>query len=148
MSDKVVVGVLRRGAASRAELKELERLFPDCEFVFHRLDPKDYHEHAMLCEELKLDLVLLPLERPIPSVAMEEGFAHVALVPGKGLMELLPLRPKFKKFGVLKKAKRTVKGSKPVKKKCLHLRTEDPEPIEGDGRQYRRCLDCQEYWDI
>jgi hypothetical protein len=124
MSKKIVVGVLRR-QVSDAEKQELEKHFPGCELEFHRLDSCDYHEHAKNCRELKPDLVLLPLERPIPSVAMEEGFRHVALIPGQGLKELKPLHPDFKDF-----------NSKQIT--CEHTNRERTGAWSG----WTRCTDC------
>jgi hypothetical protein len=124
MSKKIVVGVLRR-QVSDAEKQELEKHFPGCELEFHRMDSCDYHEHANNCRELKPDLVLLPLERPIPSVAMEEGFKHVALIPGQGLKELKPLHPDFKDF-----------NSKQIT--CEHTNRERTGAWSG----WTRCTDC------
>lgn len=73
-------------------------VFPGDEIVFRRTDPRDYKEHAAQCDELKPAFVLLPLERPIPSVAMEKGFQHVVIDPQGDLIELEPLAPKFKPF--------------------------------------------------
>ena len=97
MTRVVVVAVLRRNV-SREERIALENTFPECDLEFHRLDSRDYKEHLTLCRNLKPDVVLLPLERPIPSAAMKEGFVHVAFIPGVGLKELLPLHPQFKTF--------------------------------------------------
>jgi hypothetical protein len=68
------------------------------DITFIRTDPKDHEEHARQCREYQPVAVLLPMERPIPSTAMEEGFAHVAFVPGTGgarLGRLEPLVPQF-----------------------------------------------------
>jgi hypothetical protein len=42
--------------------------------------------------------VILPRERPIPAVAMEEGFQHITVLPNQGVVELEPLMVKFKPF--------------------------------------------------
>lgn len=97
MSEKVVIAVLRREVSSE-EIEAFEAAYPGRELKFVRIDSRDYQEHAETCRRLKPDVVLLPLEKPIPSVAMDEGFRHVALRPGEGLRELLPLNPEFKPF--------------------------------------------------
>lgn len=98
-SSPVLVILLRRDASSLTpeEIALIREKFPGREIDFRRTDPRDYREHAAQCDELKPEMVLLPLERPIPSLAMEKGFQHVAITPN-GLMELLPLEPKFRLF--------------------------------------------------
>lgn len=94
-----LVVVLRRDATSLTpeEIALIREKFPDQEVDFRRTDPRDYKEHAAQCDELQPAMVLLPLERPIPSLAMEKGFPHVAIT-ADGIMELLPLVPTFKPF--------------------------------------------------
>lgn len=97
---KVLVTILRR---EESELTSEERdgilaAFQGKEVVFKRTDPKDFLEHAEQCRELKPHAVILPRERPIPAVAMEEGFQHVTVLPDQGVVELEPLVPKFKPF--------------------------------------------------
>ncbi|TSC73101.1 MAG: hypothetical protein G01um101438_124 [Parcubacteria group bacterium Gr01-1014_38] len=91
--------LLRRDAESLSdkEKQTLQEAFPGREIEYTRTDPRDYKEHAAQCEEFKPAAVLLPLERPIPSLAMEKGVPHVAITPN-GLMELQPLVPSFKAF--------------------------------------------------
>ena len=60
-----------------------------------RIDPVDYLQHAAICRERQPDAVLLPLERPIPSLAMEEGFRHVVCGPSGQVMQLEPMQVKF-----------------------------------------------------
>ena len=79
------------------EIAQLQEKFPGKEFEYRSSHPRDYRDHAETCRQLKPDLVILPKDRPIPSVAMEEGFVHVAFTP-KGVQQLLPLRPEFKPF--------------------------------------------------
>lgn len=97
MTRKVIIGVLRR-EISQEEKEAFQAAFPGCELEFHQLDSTDYLDHAKKCRELPTRYVFLPLDRPIPSLAMEEGVQHVAFIPGQGLMELLPLNPEFKDF--------------------------------------------------
>lgn len=98
-SDPVLVLLLRRdeNTLSREEHSAFEQAFPGKEITFHRTDPIDFVEHALICDELRPVAVLLPRERPIPSRAMEHGFQHVTVTPA-GLQELLPLVPQFKPF--------------------------------------------------
>lgn len=63
-----------------------------------RTDPADHLQHAQQCRELKPAAVLLPLEKPIPSTAMEEGVAHIAFVPGTGGMRVGRLKPLVPQF--------------------------------------------------
>lgn len=103
MSDErrvpVLVTVLRRDESDLTvdEIAAVRAMFPDKEVVFRRTDPQDYQEHAAQCEELQPAAVLLPRERPIPSLAMEKGFQHIAFTPN-GLMELKSLNPTFRPF--------------------------------------------------
>lgn len=68
------------------------------EVIFKRTDPRDYLEHDAQCLELNAEMVMLPLDRPIPSKAMERGVPHVVVINDQ-LMQLLPLVPQFKPFG-------------------------------------------------
>jgi hypothetical protein len=94
---KKIIGILR-GEVTDDARRAFEAKFPGCELEFRRLDSRDYVEHAQTCRDTTFAAVLLPLERPIPSVAMEEGTPHVALIPGMMLKELLPLEPRFRDF--------------------------------------------------
>lgn len=96
MPEKILVLVLRR-EPDLNEIAAIQRKFPGKQLVFKTINPADYKEHAAICEEMKPDVVLLPKDRPIPSLAMEKGFPHVALFNGD-VMELLPLMPQFKPF--------------------------------------------------
>lgn len=82
---------------TQSERSLFQAVFPGDAIEYIRTDPSDYIDHATKCAELKPDAVLLPMERPIPSKAMEEGVPHVALSPN-GLLELKPLVPSFQKF--------------------------------------------------
>jgi hypothetical protein len=79
------------------ERRALEEAFQGKTLEFKRADPADYHEHAENCKRLQPDAVLLPLERPIPSQAMDEGFRHIA-IRGTEAVELMPLKAEFKPF--------------------------------------------------
>jgi hypothetical protein len=100
MADTVLVTILRRNEEelTTEEREALVAAFPGKEVIFRRTDPRDFMEHAKECRELKPAAVILPRERPIPSLAMEEGFAHVTYLPNQGLVELEPLVPAFKSF--------------------------------------------------
>lgn len=91
--------LLRRdeSSLSDSERSALASAFPGQGLTFVRADPVDYHEHAVNCQREKPDVVLLPLERPIPSQAMDEGFRHVAIRDGTAF-ELMPLDPQFVPF--------------------------------------------------
>jgi hypothetical protein len=96
---QVLVVLLRRDedTLSTSERSAIEQAFTGKQVRFQRTDPRDYKEHAEQCRELQPAAVVLPLERPIPSVAMEEGFQHIVVTPA-GLQELLPLKAEFKPF--------------------------------------------------
>ncbi len=93
--------LLRRNPDSLTpeEIAMLKATFPGRELSFFRTDPQDYKEHLLNCEAIQPEVVILPLERPIPSLAMEQGYAHVVITPN-GLSELLPLQPQFKPFAL------------------------------------------------
>jgi hypothetical protein len=94
-----LIMLLRRDESSLTESERtaLASAFPGQELKFVRTDPVDYHEHAANCQQEKPDAVLLPLERPIPSQAMDEGFRHIA-IRGESAFELKPMVPSFKPF--------------------------------------------------
>ena len=96
---KVVVLIMRSELLDLdpKEIAELEKTFSGKEFEFHSSYPHDYRDHAENCRKLNPDVVILPKDRPIPSLAMEEGFIHVAFTE-LGILELEPLTPKFKPF--------------------------------------------------
>jgi hypothetical protein len=98
-AEMVLVIVLRRDPEeiSGQERLALEKKFPGRQLLFCRTDPRDYREHAAQCEELKPQAVVLPLERPIPSLAMERGIPHVVFVGGE-CKRLLPLEAQFAEF--------------------------------------------------
>jgi hypothetical protein len=97
MGEKVLVLVLRR-ELDEVEVTALRQKYPGKELEFKTIHPSDYREHATICEQMKPDVVLLPKDRPIPSLAMERGVPHVALLPNGELSELLPFVPQFKPF--------------------------------------------------
>ena len=76
-------------------MKAIRARFPSTEIEFQYIHPWDHLEHAALCAELgSEDLVILP-ERPLVSLAMENGVRHVAITPN-GLMELVSVKPELK----------------------------------------------------
>ena len=97
----VLVTILRRDLADLdpAEREGILAAFPDHEIEFRRTDPRDFREHFAQCEQLKPAAVILPRERPIPSLAMEHGYRHIAFIPCEGqVRELEPMNPSFKPF--------------------------------------------------
>lgn len=97
---QVLITILRRDEADLTpeEREAILAAFQGKKIVFKRTDPKDFLEHAEQCRQLKPTAVVLPRERPIPAVAMEEGFQHITVLPNQGVVELEPLTPKFKPF--------------------------------------------------
>lgn len=100
MKRMVLVLVMRRDPdeLTSQEHAAIRRCFPGCSFVFRREDPADYQEHAELCEKHKPDVVMLPKDRPVPSLAMERGFAHCVVSESGEVMKLLPITPQFVPF--------------------------------------------------
>ena len=95
--------VLRRDVPTGEEFAALRRQFPRKILNFVRTDPPDYHEHYNDCVRLKADAVLLPENRPIPSLAMEKGFRHLTVSRGQ-LLELQTIDPVFAVVKTLKNA--------------------------------------------
>ncbi len=67
---------------------------------FIRTDPTDYLQHHADCVQLNPLAVLLPCEKPIPSTAMENGFAHIMFLPpgsggSLGQLESIPVHFKI-----------------------------------------------------
>src|ERR1700677_1630994 len=60
-----------------------------------RTDPVNYREHLANCERFEAAAVLLPLDKPIPSAAMEKGFPHVTVLSNGRLARLASLKPIF-----------------------------------------------------
>lgn len=98
--ERIRVLILRRdeNELTIPERAALTAAFPGHEVEFVTTNPRDYEEHAADCERLKPHVVLLPRERPIPSLAMERGVAHVTVGPDGYLVKLLPLVPQFQPF--------------------------------------------------
>lgn len=98
-SKEALIIVLRRSVDDLLpqELEEIRSKFPDREVTFQTTLPQDYLEHADDCERLNPVAVVLPLDKPIPTLAMERGVPHIAFTP-MGLMELESITPKFKEF--------------------------------------------------
>ena len=92
--------LLRRDESSlgKDEIEAFKAAFPGQDLTFVRLDPRDYVEHAHNCRRERPDAILLPLERPIPALAMTEGFRHVAIREGGVVFELQSLTPEFRPF--------------------------------------------------
>jgi len=100
MDEKVLVLLLRRDPdnLTTEERIAFERAFPGRSVEYRRVDSRDYLEHANLCGRLRPAVVLLPRDRPIPSLAMERGFPHVTITSDGKLIELQPLEPQFKPY--------------------------------------------------
>jgi hypothetical protein len=67
-----------------------------------RTDPRDYQEHYAICrtaesEEGLRPIPYLPRERPIPALAMDHGYEHIAFTRD-GLMKLVEVKPVFEPF--------------------------------------------------
>lgn len=70
-----------------------DRYGADLEFV--RTDPPDYRQHLADCQRLSPVAVFLPLDKPIPSAAMDAGFPHITVFPDGSLQRLVDLRAEF-----------------------------------------------------
>lgn len=127
MSIIVLVVLLRRDELTPTELRLLQTKYPGKVLEFHRTDPRDALEHVRDCERIKPDVVFLPLEKPLPSLAMEAGFPHVAVTWEGLLRELCPLEPRFKFFEP---------RSKEAKDKQIF-----PEPPPGSVEKLEKMLD-------
>ena len=99
METKIVM-ILRRSEndLTPEEKAAFEQSFPGCKIEYVSSNPVDCYEHEKNCKEIKPDAVLLPKDKPIPVLAMEQGFAHVTLTPG-GLLQLKKITPDFAPFG-------------------------------------------------
>ena len=98
--DSVLVTILRRDESDliSGERELIIAAFTGKKVIFRRTDPIDFQQHAEQCRQLKPAAVILPRERPIPALAMEEGFQHITVFAGRGVVELEPLVPQFKEF--------------------------------------------------
>lgn len=94
----VLILVLRKNPEdlSFAEKRFIEDAYPEG-VEYRRVDPTNYSEHDEFCRTLNPAMVILPMERPIPSLAMEHGYRHIAFTPD-GPMELVSLHTQFKPF--------------------------------------------------
>ena len=99
--EKVSILVLRRDvsdlppefvAAIREGFSQAGKVI---EFV--AINPRDYAEHDELCRLHKAAAVILPTDRPIPSLAMERGIPHLDFRGGQ-LVRLAKLDPQFEIF--------------------------------------------------
>lgn len=97
--------LVRGKALTSEEFAIIQAAFPGEKLDLVPTSPLDYLDHAENCRIEKPDVVVLPKDRPVPSLAMQEGFAHVVITPD-GLKELLPLVPEFKPFKPKPKKKR------------------------------------------
>lgn len=79
VSTPSTVLVLRRDpdSLSSHEMSLLRQAFPNRELRLLRSDPTNYRDHAAECEARRPAAVLLPMERPIPSLALERGHLHL-----------------------------------------------------------------------
>ena len=82
---------------STKDVETIQKSFPGKKLNFRSIRPRDYREHAEICKRLKPAVVILSLDRPIPSLAMEHGVPHVKVTPN-GLSRLVVLKPKFEPF--------------------------------------------------
>ncbi len=96
----ITILLLRRDAEtlSAAEMAAISQKFPGWDINYVRTDPRDAQQHLNDCQHLNPAMVLLPSERPIPSMAMGAGFAHCSFSPDGVVMELEPLQPNFRPF--------------------------------------------------
>jgi hypothetical protein len=98
---EVIVAILRRDVTDLepAEKVGIQQKFPGRKVVFKRIDPKDYIECDRMCQELgpSLAAVILPLDRPIPALAMQRGVPFVVITKGD-VRRLKPLNPEFEEF--------------------------------------------------
>lgn len=91
------VMLLRKDELNPDEYNRFKEKFPRSQIETFRCDPKNYHEHTENCEKLKPDFIILPMDRPIPSEALERGFRHV-FSTSKGLEELKSIHIESKPF--------------------------------------------------
>jgi hypothetical protein len=98
--DTVTVVVLRRNMNDlpAEQIEAIQRCFSGKQIRFVRTDPTDYKEHDTDCRKLDPVVVILPLEKPIPSAAMERGVPHVTFAPNGSILKLKPFRPEFEPF--------------------------------------------------
>lgn len=89
--------LLRQNPPSPEVHKLIEEAFGES-FALFQSNPRDYLEHAKDCERIKPHFVLLPAERPIPSLAMERGVRHLFVGADGVLHELLGIEVKSRPF--------------------------------------------------
>ncbi len=95
---KVKVILMRRDDLTEEESNSLLSFYPPAtEFEIVRRDPVDFREHLTMCLEFQPDVVILPREKPVPILAMEQGFAHISMTP-MGFRRLLKVPPDFVDF--------------------------------------------------
>ncbi len=94
-----LINVLRRSKAQldSEELRVITAAFDNQPLEFVRRDPADYIIHDQECQATKPVVVILPKDRPIPTLAMEHGFVHCAVINGK-LMRLVKLEPVWEEY--------------------------------------------------
>ncbi len=81
------------GSLSDEQHGHLKARFPQG-YECVRIDAPNYLDHAELCRVYHPDVVILPMDRPIPTQAMEEGFEHVVLTD-EGMKKLIGIQPLF-----------------------------------------------------
>lgn len=98
--EEVTIILLRRDpeTLSLQEVDALRACFSGKKLNIVRTDPRDYMEHDEQCRKLGPAAVILPMEKPIPSAAMERGVPHIAWLPTNTFGRLKPLVPDFDKF--------------------------------------------------
>lgn len=100
MSDsEVVVAILRRDEKDLepAEKVGVQQKFSGRKVRFVRIDPRDCFECREICRDLKPTAVILPKDRPIPALAMEDGVPFIEVTTGTP-RQLMPMKVEFCEF--------------------------------------------------
>lgn len=95
---KALILVLRHDPKNldKRQLAFLEKLYPEG-IELRRIDSENYIQHDQICYNLKPAAVILPMDKPIPQLAMEHGVPHIALGE-EGVQELVGMTVEFKPF--------------------------------------------------
>jgi hypothetical protein len=88
--------VMRRELTSE-ERAALQKLHPNEPIEAHHAEPHSAAEHLAECQRLSAQIVFLPHEQPIPTLAMQAGVKHLLLRDGQ-LLELVRVVPEFKPY--------------------------------------------------
>lgn len=77
--------VMRRGISDlkQEEVDAIRAALGGKPIDFITIFSPNHIEHAVICRAHRPDLILLPLETPIPTTAMAEGFRHVTMIDGR-----------------------------------------------------------------